>query len=162
NLTAHFQTLLTRVVERPDVPVIDLPLLDADERRRILAEWNETARSYPTGATLHALFEDQAARAPGRIPLVHGDVEITFAEPHRLGERLARPLRPAGVDIDVPVVLCLEPAPEMLTAILGVLKAGGAYVPVDPATPKERLRLLLDDTRAPVVLTQQRLNVDWP
>ncbi len=39
--------------------------------------------------------------------------------------------------------------------IFGVLKAGGAYVPMDPAYPAEHLRYILEDTRAPVVLTQQ-------
>src|SRR5262249_37162537 len=38
-----------------------------------------------------------------------------------------------------------------------VWKAGGAYVPIDPEYPAERVRFVLEDTNAPVVLTRQRL-----
>ncbi|HET9479906.1 MAG TPA: amino acid adenylation domain-containing protein, partial [Pyrinomonadaceae bacterium] len=42
-------------------------------------------------------------------------------------------------------------------ALLGVLKAGGVCVPLDPGYPSERLRLLIEDSHASVVLTQERL-----
>ena len=46
---------------------------------------------------------------------------------------------------------------RMIVGILGVLKAGGAYVPLDPAYPKDRLAFILEDTKAPVLLTEQAL-----
>ena len=48
------------------------------------------------------------------------------------------------------VLLCLERSIEMVVALLGVMKAGGAYIPLDPALPAERLRFIVEDTRAPV------------
>ena len=53
--------------------------------------------------------------------------------------------------------ICLERGVPVLVAILGVLKAGGAYVPLDPAHPEERLRRLLRDAGARVLLTQESL-----
>ncbi len=44
----------------------------------------------------------------------------------------------------------------MLASLLGVLKAGGAYVPLDPAYPEERLRFMLEDSGAPLLLTEER------
>src|SRR3989440_9148670 len=66
-------------------------------------------------------------------------------------------LRARGVGPDVRVGLCAERSPEMVAALLGVLKAGGAYVPLDPSYPGERLRFMLEDSGAPVLLTQERL-----
>jgi surfactin family lipopeptide synthetase A len=51
----------------------------------------------------------------------------------------------------------MERSLEMVIALLGILKAGAAYLPVDPEYPKERLRMMLEDSQASVVLTQRHL-----
>jgi amino acid adenylation domain-containing protein len=68
----------------------------------------------------------------------------------------ANHLRNLGVGPEVPVVLLLDRSPEVIVSLLAVLKAGGAYVPLDVAQPKQRLALFLEETRAPVVITQER------
>src|ERR1051325_1184982 len=50
----------------------------------------------------------------------------------------------------------------MIVAILAVLKAGGAYVPVDLAYPAERVSFILQDTQAPVLLTETKLRSSLP
>ena len=50
----------------------------------------------------------------------------------------------------------------MIAGVLGILQAGGVYVPLDPGYPAERLAFMLDDTRAPVLLTQERLRDRLP
>ena len=67
-----------------------------------------------------------------------------------------------GVGPEVLVGICVERSLEMVVGLLGILKAGGAYVPLDPEYPKERLVFMLEDTRAPVLLTQQRLVAGLP
>ena len=62
---------------------------------------------------------------------------------------ISGPERLAGV--------CMERGLEMVVAMLGILKAGGAYVPLDPGYPKERLKFMVEDTQAPVVVTQSGL-----
>ena len=102
---------------------------------------------------IHALFERQARATPARTALVHGDARVSYAELNARANRVAHRLRALGVGPEVPVALFLPRTPELVAAMLGVLKAGGAYVPLDPAYPPERVAVMLDDTRAPVVLT---------
>ena len=88
--------------------------------------------------------------------------KLTYAELNAHANQLAHHLRLLGVGPDVLVGICVERSLEMVVGILGVLKAGGAYVPLDPTYPKERLAFMLEDTQAPVLLTQQRLIGELP
>ncbi|KAF6571728.1 amino acid adenylation domain-containing protein, partial [Paenibacillus sp. EKM212P] len=55
------------------------------------------------------------------------------------------------------VGLMTERSVDMIVGIFGILKAGGAYVPIDPTYPEERIRYMLDDSGAKLLLTQSHL-----
>src|SRR5262249_14083399 len=80
----------------------------------------------------------------------------------RRANQLARRLRRLGVGPEVLVGVCTSRSPDMLVALLAVLKAGGGYVPLDSAYPSDRLAFMLDDARAPVLITEQRLRSSLP
>jgi amino acid adenylation domain-containing protein len=156
-MAGHFVTVLEGAAADPDRAVADLPLLTEPERRRILVEWNDTARDYPHDHCVHELFEDQAARAPESVALSFGDRSVSYRELNERADRLAHHLRRLGVRTGTLVAVCAERSPAMVTALLAVLKAGGAYVPLAPDHPPRRLALLLSETQAPVLLTQRHL-----
>ncbi len=153
----HFQVLLIGIAADPDRRVSDMPLSTEVERRRLLSEWNDTASEYPRNKCVHELFEAQVERSSDAIALVVEEEQLTYRELNRRANQLAAYLGKLGVGPETPVGFCLERSPEMVVGILGILKAGGTYVPLDPAYPKERLAFMLEDTRTPVILTQQRL-----
>ncbi|MFL6335980.1 MAG: amino acid adenylation domain-containing protein [Pyrinomonadaceae bacterium] len=156
-LTRRFTTLLRDAVENSSARVGDLAVLDPEERRLVLAEWNETAADFPRGMSLHQLFEAQAERTPEATAVVSGEDSLSFRELNERANRLAHHLRRLGVGPDVPVGLCVERSAAMVVGLLGVLKAGGAYVPLDPGQQPQRLAFMLEDARAPVWLTSRRL-----
>src|SRR5262249_4526124 len=69
----------------------------------------------------------------------------------------ARRLRAAGAGTDVVVGVCLPRSADLVIALHAVQTAGGAYLPLDPEYPDERLRFMLDDARAAVVVTTTEL-----
>jgi amino acid adenylation domain-containing protein len=158
----HFRTLLEGIVRDPAQRIGELPLMNAAERRRLLVEWNDTQVDYPAGQGVHRMFEEQVNRTPKATALIFEGGQLSYADLNRRANRLARRLSALGVEANVPVGICLERSPEMIVALLATLKAGGAYVPLDPAYPAARLAFMLDDTRAPVVITQQRLAAAIP
>ncbi len=153
----QLRVLLDGIAAEPGRRLSALPLLTAAERERVLVEWNATDAPFPDGVCLHELVEAHARRAPGAPALAHGARTLTYAELDRAADRIARGLRARGVAPETRVALLLEPSPAMVAALLAVLKAGGAYVPLDTASPPERLRWMLADSGARLVLTQAEL-----
>jgi amino acid adenylation domain-containing protein len=161
-LLNHFQILLEAALANPDERVSKLPLLSAVERQRILVEWNSTAAEYPRDKCLHELIAQQARQSPDRIAVQAGPHQLTYGDMHNRSNQLARYLRARGIGPDVLVGLMVSRSTDLLVAILGILKAGGAYVPLDPIYPKDRIATILDDTHAPVLLTDQVLAETLP
>ncbi|HEX7317777.1 MAG TPA: amino acid adenylation domain-containing protein [Pyrinomonadaceae bacterium] len=156
-MVEHFQTLLGGIVARPRQSLSELPLLTPAEQQQILLGWNQTAADYPRRLCLHQLFEQQAARTPGAVALVFGDERVSYAELDGRANQLAHHLRSLGVGPEVFVGLLLKRRVELIVALLAVLKSGGAYLPLDPTYPTERLRFMLRDTRATILITEEEL-----
>jgi amino acid adenylation domain-containing protein len=153
----HLETLLTAAVAAPETPVETLPLLTDAERHQVLVEWNDTDAAWPTAATLHSLFETQAARRPNAIAVQCDGASLTYSELDRRANRLAWRLRARGVVPDTLVGVCLEKSVDTVATLLGILKAGGAYLPLDPSYPDDRLAFILEDSGAKLVVTEADL-----
>ena len=161
-LMDQFLLILERIVRAPGASVGSLDMLSESERRRVLVEWNATAAEYPADCCIHELFEAQVEKTPEAVAVVFEEQRLTYRELNERANQLGHHLRSLGVGPEVLVGLCVERSLEMVVGLLGILKAGGAYVPLDPTYPKERLSFLLEDTGAPVLLTQARLALGLP
>ncbi|KAG0189483.1 hypothetical protein DFQ28_003372, partial [Apophysomyces sp. BC1034] len=133
-------------------PIGSVELLDAEERHRLLVEWNATQQAYPAHRCIHQLFEAQVARTPEATALVYEDQTLSYAQLNAQANRLAHRLIELGVQPDTRVAICVERSPAMVVGLLAILKAGGAYVPLDPAYPGERLAHILADAAPAIVL----------
>ncbi|MGW5289890.1 amino acid adenylation domain-containing protein, partial [Rhodococcus pyridinivorans] len=109
-----------------------------------------------TGATLVDRFDEQVARTPDAVAVVHGDETLTYRQFDSRVNRLARLLVERGVGPDVLVGLAIRRSTELLVAMYAIVKAGGAYVPIDPDQPSERNRYVLATARPACVLTTER------
>ncbi|MFL6292492.1 MAG: amino acid adenylation domain-containing protein, partial [Thermoanaerobaculia bacterium] len=155
-MLGHLCTLLEAAVEDPGRRLSDLPLLTAAEQEE-LAAWSRPRTPEPPRLLVHEGVSAQAARTPDAVAVLDGDQSLTYAELMEKARGLASRLRSLGVGPDVPVGLFLERSLDMMVAVLGVLEAGGAYLPLDPTWPEERLRIMLEDAHAPVLVTHAPL-----
>ncbi len=156
-LARHFETLLDGVAAAPDRRLGDLPLLADAERHRLLVKWNHTRAWYPEDAVIADLFERQVDQTPAGTAVVFRGEALSYGELDARANRLARHLLRLGLRPEDRVGIFLERSHGLLVTVLAVLKAGAAYVPLDPEYPRERLAFMLADSRARVVLTEERL-----
>ncbi|HEY0604050.1 MAG TPA: amino acid adenylation domain-containing protein, partial [Herpetosiphonaceae bacterium] len=154
-LLGHLYTLLAGFAADPDQHLGAVPLLTETEAQQLLGAWHATTTAFPSDACLHYLFAAQAARTPDAIAVVAGAQQLTYAELNDRANQLAHHLQRLGVGPEICVGVLLERSLDLVVALLGILKAGGVYVPLDPAYPADRLRFMLANSRARVVLTQE-------
>jgi amino acid adenylation domain-containing protein len=156
-LLERFSTLLKSIAAQPERLVSLLPVLPEYEEQLLLRRWNDTRRDYARDLCLHQMFERQVARTPDAEAIVRGSERLSYRELNRRANRLARLLRTMGVGPEVLVGLLMARGIEMVVGLLGILKAGGAYVPADPAYPRARLRLLVEEAGVKLVVSQGQL-----
>jgi amino acid adenylation domain-containing protein/FkbH-like protein len=158
----HFETLMESAVSHPERHVSDLTLLGEAERNQVIVEFNATSATYPGSPCLHDFVARQAGRTPAEVALVCGDERLSYGELNSRANRLAHYLIQRGAGPEVLIGIHAERSPEMLVGILGILKSGSAYVPLDPKYPKQRLTDILQDSRAPILLTQAAIADELP
>ena len=161
-MLGHFRELLEGMVSAPEGRISELSILTAGEREQLLAGWNGTHTEYPRDKAIHVLFEEQVRRAPDVAAVEYEGQVLTYEELNTRANQLAHYLMRLGVGPEVMVGICVERSLEMVIGILGILKAGGAYVPLDPDYPAARVAFMLEDTAAPVLLTQAELRERLP
>jgi len=157
-LMEQFQCVVRSAADRPTHCIADLNVLTEAERQRLLVAFNDTQAAYPADRRIVDLMEEAAAHAGQALAVVAGDARLTYAQLHERANRLARYLQKRGVSRGTLVGLHVDQSVDVLVGLLGILKAGGAYVPIDPEYPQERIELILQDTRAPLLLTTSELS----
>ncbi|MBL4915898.1 LLM class flavin-dependent oxidoreductase [Tabrizicola sp. DMG-N-6] len=140
-----------------EAEIATLPILPPAEAEEILQRLNATETGHDRSLTVHRAFEAQVARTPEAIALVFEGTALTYAALNARANRAAHVLRDMGVRPGTLVGLCVTRSVDLLVGALAIQKAGGAYVPMDPAYPAERIALYIEDSAAPVIVTQSGL-----
>ncbi|WP_394855224.1 amino acid adenylation domain-containing protein, partial [Rhodococcus aetherivorans] len=149
------------VAQDPVVPVGDIDVLDAAERRDLTAIRNATAHPVPDHLLLDG-FDARVDRTPDETALVYEGETLTYAEFDTRVNRLARHLLSLGVGPEARVALAMRRSIELVVGMYAVLRAGGAYVPVDPDHPASRTEYILESAAPVCVLTTERDTVTLP
>jgi enterobactin synthetase component F len=155
--TSCLEMLLLRGLDDPACPLGSLPILSEQTQAKLKALTTGDAVALPEEATLATLCGAQAKRTPNAVALIAGNQQLTYAELHSRAASLAGRLVALGVKPGKVVGIALPRTPDLVVAVLAVHKAGGAYLALDPAYPAERIRFIVQDAAAPLILTSPEL-----
>ena len=124
--------------------------------------WRPQAVAPSRGVDLVAQVGLIVAQRPDAIAVITPRVTLTYAQLWARAMTLARRLRAATISPGDPVALCLSRSAELVVGTLGILAAGGYYVALDPAQPEERLRFMVHDSGAQLVVTDSASTYGLP
>lgn len=152
-VSERFVSLLKRIVRNPELKVEQLEVVGPRERRKLIAGLNRTKTAEACDFIVPDAVRRQAQRTPDTIALRYGDEAVTYRTLDAASNRLGNYLRRSEVRPEVRVAILLPRSIDMMISILGVWKAGGAFVPLDPAFPPDRLRFIIENAGASLLIT---------
>ncbi|KAF6584029.1 AMP-binding protein, partial [Paenibacillus sp. EKM205P] len=159
-LAQHFTELVRAITLHPQQPLAALDMVTVEEKAQIIYGFGDVGVSDVTaeaGGLFHTYVEEQTQLIPDHVAVVYEEQQLTYRTLNERANQLARRLRNEGIGRESIVGILSERSVDMLVGVLAVWKAGGAYVPLDADYPSERIRFMLEDSGATVLLTQTGL-----
>lgn len=148
----HYRTLLAAFVANPDMVIAAMPLIEGDERQRLVSGINDTQVALKLDDGTIQAFERQAQQDPGAIAVSCGEQHLSYAALNAWADRIAAELTARVNRPESRIGLLIERSPALVAGMLGALKAGFPYVPLDPVMPKARIQRILRDSEAVALL----------
>ncbi|WP_268248691.1 amino acid adenylation domain-containing protein [Actinoplanes ianthinogenes] len=148
-LADRYLRTLEQGVATPDAPMRDFDLLTRADRT-LLRRGND--RTPASGITVVERLQTRAARTPDAPAVVGDGGPLSYGQLNERANRLARHLLTLGVGPEKVVGVCLERTVERFVVLLALAKCGAPYLPVDPDFPADRIRLLMSDAAAVLMI----------
>ena len=149
--------VLEEVTENEAIKIEDIKIQSDEERKDLIYNFNDTSIEYPRDKTIKQLFEEQVEKTPDNIAVVYENKKLTYKELNERANSIAKILKEKGVKTNSIVGIMVQPSLEIIIGILAVLKSGGCYLPINPEYPIERVKYMLDDSGANIILSKTNI-----
>ena len=155
-IVSHFSNLLQVALFNPDIRLSGIDIQSEEEKNRLVYDFNKITTEYPSQKSIQQLFEEQVEAGPDVLAIIYKNEQLTYSGLNENANRMAILLKSKGVKPGKLVAMLIDRSLEMMVAIMAVLKAGGAYMPISLKCPPERVKYVIEDSRAEVLLTRQQ------
>lgn len=159
SIVEYFRSVVERLVNGgyQHLKLSSIDFLPEEQKKRI-EQWNDaTTGPFPGTKRLHHLVENAAEATPDKLAVICQDTYLTYKDLNGRANQLAHFLHfKEGVKVEQFIALFMDKTEILLITILGVWKSGSAYIPIDPAYPDERVKFILEDTNAKLIVTNAR------
>lgn len=147
-----FQFILKSVAASPNQKIAEIKINTVLEN-----EDDDSFESVQIPKTLVELFEDRVRMNPAKTALLMDGIGISYRDLADQSSHVAELLITSGVKSGDFVACFQGQSIDRIITLLGILKSGAAYLPLDITYPMERIRILLADTNAKVLITSDEL-----
>lgn len=158
-ISVHLNHLFLQVIEEPEIILEEIDLISEDEKEILLDVFNNTDFVFDTDKTIVDHFLDQVRKTPEKIAVITDNNTLTYSELDELSNKLANYLiQNHEVTKQNLIAVKLDRSEHLLIALLGILKTGAAYVPIDKNYPENRIKDILEDIAAKVIIDDHFLS----
>lgn len=144
------------VLKNPSILVEDLEMIYADEKKQILEVFNDSYLEHPKDTNIYDLIEEIGGKNPNHIAITDDTSSITYQELLEKSYSIAQNLMSKNIKkADCVAVYFSKKNIAFICSILGVLKAGGCFLAIYPDYPEERIKYMLEDSKAKLIITDK-------
>ena len=159
----HYLNAIDVVINNPNVKINEINIIGKKEKNKILYDFNKTKMSYPRDKTISQLIEKQVQKSPNNEAIIFENQSITYDELNKRSNQIANYLRKQKIKRNDIIGIMIPRSIELLPTIIGVLKSGACYIQIDPTYPEKRIKYMLENSNAKLLLTTNKLsnNLDF-
>jgi len=151
-MAQHYISLIEQVIQSPEQDISLLTFMSEEELYKLVFDANKNTSKFIINKTAVELFEEQVDQNPYNIAIIYVDEKLNFKELNAKANQLANQIIIENQNDKAIIPIIMSRSPDMLIAILAVLKAGCAYLPLEVNSPIERLREIINDTGAKLII----------
>ncbi|MGM9568088.1 MAG: amino acid adenylation domain-containing protein [Clostridia bacterium] len=152
----YILNILSQALAFPDRPIRELSVLGAEEEEKVLYSFNRTDAFYYEG-NLSQKLEEICFRHPERVAVICSGQRYTYGDLWERANAAAREIFRVVPDGKKIAAILLPKSYDLFCAMAGIIRSGCAWVIVSPQLPEQRVRQILSDSGAAVVLSAGHL-----
>jgi amino acid adenylation domain-containing protein len=153
-LAGHFKQVVAFISANPAARLSEIEMLSTAERYQVITKWNQNRAKVPD-KSFHELFAEQVKLTPHALAAGHQGNWLTYAELNGKSSQIAKHLASHHAGPEMLVAVLSPRNLNFLAAILGLFNAGTAYMPLDPEYPVERIRQIVQQSHASIVMAAE-------
>jgi len=156
NMHKRILHIINQVLENESCLEKDIEIVTEEEKNQLLNVFNNTYSEYQKNKTIIDLFEEQVEKSPDNVAVVYKDKKVTYKELNEKVNCLANYLIQKGVKKQQAIPVLLERSIDLIISMLAVIKIGAIYLPISTDFPIERIKYILKDSEAKLVITSKK------
>lgn len=146
--------LINQIIKDDNKNIKDLEIITAQEKKKIEIEFNNTNMPYCKEKTIAEIISEITRKFKKNIAVCDLNGNITYEELENRANILANYMLNKGVkNNDVVGILLAGKNIELIIAMLAILKIGASFILLYNGLPKERMKFILKDSNAKVIIT---------
>ena len=155
-LITALEQLMLALKDKTQQAIMQYSVVPNTEQQALL-HLNLKQEEYPETACIYQLFEQQVQLSGDNTALIYENNSLSYNELDAKSNQLAHYLIQKGIKQNEYVALYMDRSFDMVIALWAVLKTGAAYLPIDVNLPEARIKTIVQDSQAKMLLTQQHL-----
>ncbi|HWK56128.1 MAG TPA: amino acid adenylation domain-containing protein [Parapedobacter sp.] len=155
-MMTDFEAMLNTVVQEPSTLIGSLNISSQSDRKGTAKIGSSKEQDYPKDKPFFELISEAALRMPEKMAIQFGSTRLSYGDLDFRANQIAHYLQGKGIEKGDIVGLAVDRTISMVIALLGIAKSGAAYLPIDPTYPSDRIRYMLNDSGAKLLITNRQ------